>query len=71
MDINGTECVTIDNAAKLLEVSSGRVRQFIAEGRLHSIKVGSRLNMIPLRDVEQFASIPRKQGRKKAALDNK
>jgi len=69
MDINGTECISIDTAAQILKVTSGRVRQFIAEGRLRSIKVGSRLNMLPLRDVELFAEKPRKQGRKKPVLD--
>ena len=70
MEINGIEYVNVDTAAKMLAVSAGRVRQLIASGRLPTLKITKRLNMIPLREVEFFMNTPRFGGRPKKALDN-
>lgn len=70
MEINGIEYVNVDTAAKMIGVSSGRVRQLIANGRLSTFKITKRLNMIPLREVEFFVNTPRKEGRPKKSLDN-
>lgn len=70
MEINGIEYVDIPTAATIIKVTGGRVRQLIANGQLSSIKVGKRLNLLPLREVETFAQKIRKNGRPKEVLDN-
>jgi hypothetical protein len=74
MEINGIEYVNVDTASKMLEVSSGRVRQLIADGTLPTLKLTKRLNMIPLRNLEEFMNLPSKEhGRKRnvnKSIDN-
>ncbi len=62
MLINGVEHITIAETAKIIGVSAGRVRQLVANKRLPSTKVGGRLNMIPRKAVEEFASLNRPVG---------
>ena len=50
--------ITTSDAANLLGVSSSRVRQFILEERLNSVKIG-RDQLLKQSDVEAFASKPR------------
>ena len=52
------EFITTKQAAKILKVSVGRVRQFIMDGKLksYSPEVGRRDNMLKLSSVNKFAS---------------
>lgn len=43
-------------------VTSGRVRGVIAEGKLSATRVHRQLYLLPRKDVEAFASVPRKGG---------
>ena len=70
MEINGTEYVDVATAAAILKVTGGRVRQWIANGQLSSIKIGRRMNLLPLREVEIFSQKTRKNGRPKEVIDN-
>lgn len=59
--------LTTDEVARKLRVSPGRVRQFVAEGRLHyERKIGSAA-LFDAEVVEQFAKQPRPTGRPKQA----
>jgi excisionase family DNA binding protein len=62
MVINGEEHITIKEAAEIIGVSAGRVRQLVASKRLPSIKVGARLNMISRKTAEEFAALHRPVG---------
>jgi excisionase family DNA binding protein len=50
--------ITTSDAANLLGVSSSRVRQFILDKRLDSVKIG-RDQLLKQSDVEAFSSKPR------------
>jgi excisionase family DNA binding protein len=60
------EYVTVKEAAEILSVSDGRVRQYIMENRLPSQKVGN-LRLIKRSDVESFEAKDsgRPKGKKK------
>ena len=51
MEIEGY--LTVKEAAEILKVTGGRIRQFIAEGRLNSIKVGT-TRLIKREDLERL-----------------
>lgn len=55
------EFITVKQAAKILKVSPGRVRQFIMNGKLKSYgpEIGRRDNMLKLSAVNKFADKPR------------
>jgi len=55
MIIDGVTYITVKEAAAILDVSEGRVRQFIMEGRLFPRKIAGRINVLPLEDVQEFA----------------
>ena len=52
--------LTVNEAAKFLNVSGGRIRQFISEDRFASIKVGN-MRLIKKEDLLQFEA--KKSGR--------
>lgn len=56
------DLITVKQAAKILGVSPGRVRQFIMDGRLKSHKpdVGQRDNLLKKTDVTKFKGKERK-----------
>lgn len=62
MKFSGTKNKTVKQAAKILGVSEGRVRQFIYTNRLPAEKVGRDL-LIKTHDLEKFALIRRETGR--------
>lgn len=66
MKINGIECVTVQEAAVIIGVSAGRVRQLINKDkpRLPSIQVGKRMRWIPREAVEAFAKLDRPDGKR-------
>ena len=51
------DLITVKQAAKIMGVSPGRVRQFIQDGRLKSYgpEVGRRDNLLKLKSVEKLA----------------
>ncbi len=55
---------TTAEAAEVLDVSPGRVRQFEIEGRLTGLKVGNAL-LFPVEEVRQFKRQDRPNGRPK------
>ncbi len=57
------ELITVKQAAKILDVSPSRVRQFISDGRLKAVSpdVGQRDNMLRLADVNKFDAKPRER----------
>jgi excisionase family DNA binding protein len=59
MIIDGITYITVKEAAEILDVSDGRVRQFIMEGRLFPRKIAGRINVLPLADVQAFARLKR------------
>lgn len=61
--IDGKEYVSIKEAAEIIDVSEGRIRQFIFRKQLPSIQIGKRLRMLPLDAVQEFASMPRPTGK--------
>lgn len=56
--------LTTAEAAKRLNVSVIRIRQFAEKGRIKSKKFGPVI-VFDSRDIEEFAAIPRKHGRPK------
>ena len=54
--------MTVTDAAKKLEVSPRRIRQFINEGRLSAKKIGKQY-IITKASLGAFVDIPRKVGR--------
>lgn len=56
---------TVREAAEKLGVTTGRVRQWIAAGRLAASPVHSRLSEISARELTRFSRIPRRAGRPK------
>lgn len=52
---------TTAEAAAQLGVTENRIRQFVRAGRMVSRKVGA-MWLIPVREVERFKTIPRKDG---------
>jgi excisionase family DNA binding protein len=66
MEIEGY--LTVNEAAEFLKVSGGRIRQFISEGRLDSIKVGN-TRLIKQVDLENLEI--KKSGRPEVEKPNK
>lgn len=62
MRIDGIEYVTTTQAAKILGVSAGRVRQLVASGILGSRTVGKN-NLVPLASVQWYAENKKEAGR--------
>lgn len=60
--IEGKKYVSIKEAAEIIGVTEGRVRQFISRDQLPSIQIGKRLRMLPLEDVKSFAESDRPSG---------
>ena len=62
---------TTDHAAEVLGVSRSRVRQMEKDGRLRAWKIGDRVVLLDLRQVQRLARAPRKTGRPRggAVLD--
>lgn len=60
--IEGKQYVNIKEAAEIIGVSEGRIRQFIFLERLPSIQIGKRLRMLPLEAVKTFAESTRPSG---------
>lgn len=60
--IDGQKYVNIKEAAEIIGVSEGRIRQFISREQLPSIQIGKRLRMIPMEAVQEFASLDRPSG---------
>lgn len=59
----GIELLTTKETAEILEVSQGRVRQFVVEGRLKPEKrIGTNLLFDPAA-VREFKATPRENGR--------
>lgn len=56
------EFITTIEAAGILKVSTGRVRQFVMEGRLNAKKIGTVL-FFKRKEVRDFASIQRPWGK--------
>jgi hypothetical protein len=64
VNINGKDYVTTGEAAKLLHVSPGRVRQLVADGVITDvIPVDVRRNIISLIQVNDYNENRRKVGR--------
>jgi len=61
--------LTTKQAAEKLEVSEGRVRQLVAEGRLSSTKVGH-TNLVRESDLE-FVRVRKRTGRPPKVKDTK
>ena len=61
MSVSTFDLVPIDEAASVLKVTPGRVRQFCREGRLGQQIAGRWV--IPRDELEQFRKIPRDPGR--------
>lgn len=62
------DLLTISEAAEILGVTAGRVRQLVAAGRLKAVKYGKRMNLLPRAVVLDFAAQPRPNG-KRLTLD--
>lgn len=58
--------LTTDDAAELLGVSPGRVRQFVTDGRLEVAEKVGHINLFDREKVEKLREIPRNPGRKKS-----
>jgi len=56
--------LTVAEAARLLELTTCRIHQFIREGRLSSKRIGDRLLLVAMDDLERFRQIPRHTGKK-------
>ena len=67
--IDGKEYVTIAEAARIIDVSEGRIRQFIYRKQLPYRKFGKRYTMLPLDAVNEFAVTPRPSGVHKNRTD--
>jgi len=57
--------VNTEEAAKLLNVSPRRVRQFVDDGRLHAHSWIKGAHLFWRDDVEELSKIPRKAGKPK------
>lgn len=65
MAIEGTSTwLTVAEAARLLNLTTCRIHQFIREGRLSSKRLGDRFLVVPMEDLERFRQIPRHTGGK-------
>lgn len=61
----GTDMLTTQEVADILDVTCGRVRQFVVEGRLEPVKrIGTNLLFDP-KEVNEFNETPRPMGRPK------
>jgi excisionase family DNA binding protein len=62
MEIDGIEYLDVQQAAKELDVSPGRVRQLITENRVNSIKLGQ-FRLIRALDIASIKAEARTAGR--------
>ena len=56
------EFVTVQEAAGILGVTAGRVRQIVRNGHLPSRRIGPRLLVLPRSAVEWYAGLPQVKG---------
>lgn len=59
---NGSKMTTVAEAAKVLDVTPGRVRRFINEGRLKALRVNARLYLVDVDDLARFRKLQREPG---------
>lgn len=56
------EYVTVDDAAKILGVTAGRVHQIVRSGHLPAKRIGPRMLLLPRAVVEWYAALPKIRG---------
>lgn len=61
MDRRLDKYVTTTEAARMLGLTSGRVRQFVSEGRFPVLRANGRLTLVHISDLRAFA---RSEGRR-------
>lgn len=70
MEIDGIEYLDVQQAAKELNVSPGRVRQLITENRVTSIKLGQ-FRLVRASDIAGIKAEARTAGRPPKSKDGK
>ena len=64
VNINGKDYVTTSEAARILKLSSGRVRQLVMDGVItDKIALAPRQTLISLEQVHEYEATKRKAGR--------
>ena len=54
---------TVEEAARVLGLTSNRVRKFIREDRLKAQQIGCHIWLVDVDDLKRFSKLPRRNGR--------
>jgi len=63
MSVPTSSFVSVQEAADLIGITDGRVRQLLRSGELRGHKVNERAWIIPMDEVERFRKLPPGKGR--------
>jgi len=70
-DTKATDLLSVDEAARLIGVTSGRIRQLLSSGELRGEKFRNLIWQIRRSDAEKFANQPEGPGRPRSGRPKK
>lgn len=70
MTMNTESIVTVEKAAEIIGITTGRVRQLLLSKELDGVKMSERVWLVNRKDAEKLAKKPPATGRPRSAKKN-